>query len=288
MPYDPFFSHGITRKTIGFVDADGNQRELFNFLIAGGSAFYRPKHFSTYAIEPQWSGNGDSLAFYIADVAPSLRLIDDQGYMHGKGCEDIFIQDFGFDGSGNVVAWMSRTDPFFEIYGGDIEEDEQLFIRYDVINCQVVDLFTVPIPENYRISGVSISKDGVLTCMIKEVVMYTYQEPEKPHSVFIYNLETEEKQTFPGFHPSLSDDGSLLAYYGYNGELIIRDMESNGERVLKRIFKYDDFDDLVSRPGWSPDNQWLVYNTQEGEIYKINVNTRENVYLADGYTPDWK
>lgn len=288
MPYDPFFSHGTTRKTIGFVDSDGSKRKLFRFLIKGGSAFKYPKYFSTYAIEPKWSGDGQSLAFYIADVPPHIRLIDKQGYMYGKECVDIYINDFGFDGRGIIVLWISKTNSLFEDYSDELEGEEQLFVRYDFMKCQVLEAITVPIPENYKIDGVNISKGGILTCMINEVVKYTYQEPEKPYSVFIYDLKSGEKQTFPGFLPSLSDDGSMLAYYGYNRELVVRDMESNEEWTFSRIYRYEDFYDWVSKPGWSPDNQWLVYNTRDGRIYKINVNSGERIYITDGYTPDWR
>lgn len=288
MPYDPFFSHGKTRKTIGFVDADGNQRELFRFLIAGGSAIQRPKHFSTYAIDPKWSIRGDGLAFYIADVGPSIRFIDAQGYMYGKECEEIHIQTFGFDGNGNIVAWLSRSDPFIEKFNDEVNDGEQLIIRYDLKECAVIDFFTIPLPENYKVFGINISVDGVLTCMIKELVTYAHQESPRQYSILVYDLESEEKQTFPGFHPSLSNDGSLLAYHGHGGELRIRNLESNDDWALKQIYKYDDFNDFVSRPGWSPNNQWLVYNTQDGEIYKINVNTGETEYLTDGYNPDWR
>lgn len=288
MPYDPFFSHGRTRKTIGFVDSDGNNRELFHFLIKGGSAFKFPKQFSTYANEPKWSGDGQSLAFYISDVPPHIRVIDKQGNMYGKKCVDTYLNDFGFDGKGNIVLWISRSNSLFEDYGDEVEGEEQLFVRYDFKKCQVIEAISVPIPKDFKITGVNISKGGILTCMINEVVKYTYQEPEKPYSVFIYDLMTGEKQTFPGFLPSLSDDGSMLAYYGYNRELIIRDMESNEEWAFRRIYRYDDFYRWVSSPGWSPDNQWLVYNTRDGEIFKVNVNSGEHIYITDGYTPDWR
>lgn len=288
MPYDPFYSHGVTRKTVGFVNVDGNQRELFHFWIAGGSAINRPKHFSTYANEPKWSMNGDSLAFYIRDVAPTIRLVDEQGYMHGKECEDISIQGFGFDGRGNIVAWISRRNIFFEEYDIEVGEEENLLIIYDLEACQIIDLFTVPVPDNYWLSGLSISEDSLLICTIKEVVEYAYQQSIRQYSIFIYDLETGESQTIPGLYPSLSDDGSLLAYYGYSGEIRIRDMKSNDDKFLKWVHEIGDFYEFVSRPGWSPDNQWLVYNTHDGKIFKIDVITGEETYLTDGYTPDWK
>ena len=287
-PYDPFLSHGLTKNSIGFVDADGNNRELFFFNIEGGSAIQRPKYFSTYAIDPKWSSRGDGLAFYIADVGPSIRFIDAQGYMYGKECEEIHIQIFGFDGNGNVVKWLSRSDPYFDKYKDEVTDGEQLILRYDLKECAVVDFFTIPVPENYKVFGIDISGNGILTCMIKEIVTYVHQETPRQYSILVYDLESEETQTFPGYHPSLSNDGSLLAYYGYNGELRIRNLESNDDWALKQIHIYDDFDDFVSRPGWSPNDQWLVYNTKDGGIYKINVNSGENIYLTDGYTPDWR
>ena len=289
MPYDPFYFHGTTRKTIGVVNADGSQRELFRFWISGGSAINRPRHFSTYANEPKWSMNGDSLAFYIRDTAPTLRIVDDQGYMHGKECIKFSIQDFGFDGRGNIIAWISRRDIYFEDYDIEVGEDEKLLIIYDLEACQIIDLFTIPIADSYwNISGLSISKEGLLTCTIEESVEFADQQSIRQYSIFIYDLETEESQTIPGLYPSLSDDGSLLAYYGYSGDIRIRDMSSNDDRFLKWVHEIGDFYEFVSRPGWSPDNQWLVYNTYDGKIYKIDVITGEETYLTEGYTPDWK
>jgi Tol biopolymer transport system component len=50
----------------------------------------------------------------------------------------------------------------------------------------------------------------------------------------------------------------------------------------------DSYDSMVSMPGWSPDNQWLVYNTVNGDIFKINIETGENIYLTYGWAPDWR
>jgi Tol biopolymer transport system component len=81
-----------------------------------------------------------------------------------------------------------------------------------------------------------------------------------------------------------------MAYFDKSGNLIVRNIESDNERTIITISKSDtDFDpDYVYLPGWSPDMKWLVYNTEEGEIYKVNIETGENIYLTDGWAPDWR
>jgi len=290
MPYDPHFFHGITRKTIGFVNEDGSQRRLYSFLIEGGSAVNYPRNFSTYVIGPRWSRNGNELVFTIADVIPNFRIIDNQGYMHGEECTDLDLagEHLGFDDEGNIVAWISKLNYGYEQFESEVGENERLIVRYDVKHCRVVETFSIPFPSKYWVSDVNISKNEILTAMIQEVVKYTYQEPEKPYSVLIYNMHSGEHQTFPGYHPSLSDDGALLAYYGYDGGLTVRKMDTNEEWILDYIFEYENDFEFISRPGWSTDQLWLVFNNREGEIFKININTLEKKYLTKGYTPDWK
>ncbi len=104
--------------------------------------------------------------------------------------------------------------------------------------------------------------------------------------ILLFDQRTSETTSFAGIYPSFSDDGRWLAYYTADGNLIVRDLATDEERVLVRgVFSYAR---TVSMPGWSPDSRWLVYNTQEGMIFKVNRETGERVYLTDGWAPDWR
>jgi hypothetical protein len=46
--------------------------------------------------------------------------------------------------------------------------------------------------------------------------------------------------------------------------------------------------DYLYPVGWSSDNKWVVYNTSEGKIYKMNIDSKEAIYLTDGWAPDWR
>lgn len=88
--------------------------------------------------------------------------------------------------------------------------------------------------------------------------------------------------------PNWSKDGEWLAYdipYSVprlgiqEGIMIVRRDGSELQRLT----------DLGSDPWWSPDGQWLVYWTYKGDIYKINVSTKEKVLLYHGGSyPTWR
>jgi Tol biopolymer transport system component len=76
--------------------------------------------------------------------------------------------------------------------------------------------------------------------------------------------------------------------------LVVRDIKGGQEKSITNVlpthtvgFDYSEFDYLFM-PSWSPDNKWLVYNTLDGKIYKVSIDTREYVYITDGWAPDWR
>ena len=290
MPYDPFFAHGITKETIGFVNDDGSDRVLYKFLIQGGSAFRAPKQFSTYIHYPRWSGDGNRLVFTITDVSPNIRMINQYGLMHGGGCVD-FDQAgsaLGFDGDGNIIIWIFKLNTKNEEQENKLREDKSFLARLDIEKCELLEEFYIPVSEKYWLYGVSISDDNVLTAMVLNTEKNQYEPNEEPYRILIYDIDADEKTMFPGYHPSLSEDGTQLAYYGYDGSIRIKTLANGEELVLDYPFEYSNGFQYISRPGWSPDQKWLVYNNKDGEIFKINIITLEKMYITEGFAPDWK
>lgn len=290
MPYDPHYFHGRTKNTIGFVDREGKNLSLKNFNVAGVSAEEYPKNYSTYVIGPRWSKDGESIVFTIADGPPNIRLIDKQGYMYGSACK-LLDQAGGFldfDLKGNILMWLSEIDVTSEYYEDKLSEDESLIVKYDLKSCQIIEYLHIPFPSKYWVTGVNISDGNVLAAMLFDSTKKQFDQTENPYLVLIYNLQTDDVETFPGYHPSISNDGELLAYFGYDGSIRVRDLETKEEFVLQYLFEYENAYQFVSRPGWSPDRKWIVYNNREGEIYRANLETGEIIYITKGFAPDWR
>jgi len=289
-PYDPFFAHGTTKKTIGFIDADGDNLEVVFFNIAGGSSLLWPRNYLTYVNGPRWNSNDDELVFTISDVSPNVRVIDSDGFMHGKDCVDIDLSGYHleFNEDGSVIAWISELNSGFEqLAGSAIGDDEQLILVYDVMSCQVIDKLKIPISSDYWLYDINISKNYI-SVMLLDANKNRFDMSEQPYKTLLIDNVTGDSKEFVGVHPSQSDDGTLLAYFDYSGDLIVVNLMEGTQKIINTpITKNDDFE-FICRPGWSSDNQWVIFNDGEGDIYKLNIMTRELVYITDGYCPDWR
>lgn len=269
-------------KTLGFVNASGSNRQEYTFTLFGGSvSMFNVRYATLHAFSPRWSMSGNELAFSIPDPIQNMRLIGEDGKMYGRTCTDISGSALTFDLQGNVFAEITKHALVYEDYKD--MTDSALIARYDLKSCQIVAVFSLPVPFGSFVGEISESDQGVLSAAF-------YDFDTHLDSILLYDETTGEYQTFPGFHPSLTEDGALLAYYSMAGALVIRDMRTGMERELLHFFPANDDwpPRFMSMPGWSPDHQWLVYNTPEGEIFKINIETGENIYLTYGWVPDWR
>jgi len=273
----------LDTKTLGFINADGSNRQEYTFTLVGGSlsnfGYQMPTRLATH---PQWSMDGDEIVFSIRDLPPNIRLIAQDGKMYGQNCLDVG-RGGTFDLWGNIFIMITPKSPFYEQYK-DIA-DPGLIARYDLKACEIVDVFSVPIDTIGIITEIQEADNGLLVASF-------WDNDAEPNKIMIYNQSTGEFQTFHGYFPSLTKEGGLLAYYRLSGMLVVRDTETGEERKIELLFQSITGEgpdmQLISMPGWSPDNQWLVYNTLEGDIFKINIETRENIYLTYGWLPDWR
>jgi len=278
---DPIHAE-IDSKTLGFINADGSARQEYTFMLFGGamSNFGKQIPIRT-ASHPRWSMDGDEITFYIRNTAPNMRLIDQDGKMHGQNCEDIESSEFTLDSNGYALIGITQHDAVYEKYK-DIA-NEALVARYDLKSCRVVAVFSVPVPMDRLTGEIQEAENGLFAAAY-------WDGREEIYKILLFDPVSGESQTLTGYHPSLTEDGTMLAYFNRSGVLIVRELETGKESRLEYVIPppQESYRGYVAMPGWSPDKQWLVYNTPEGEIFKINVETKENIYLTHGWAPDWR
>lgn len=273
----------IDSKTLGFINADGSARQEYIFTLFGGaSSLYGKRIPDQYASHPRWSMDGDEITFSIRNTAPNMRLIDQDGRMYGKNCEDIGSGEFMLDFNGYALIEITKNDAVYEKYKAIT--NDALVARYDLKSCRIISVFSVPVPMDYFMIGeIQEAENSLLAAAY-------WDTREDINKILLFERASGETQTFAGYHPSLTEDGTMLAYYNRYGKLIVRNLETGIERELLSVIPspQESNHGYFSMPGWSPDNQWLVYNTSEGEIFKINISTGENKYLTYGWAPDWR
>lgn len=274
-------SASVDSVTLGFINPDGSNRQEYTFSFSGGTGGGR--HFTQFASHPRWSTLGNELAFSIRDTAPNMRMIDSRGEMYGKTCLDINGANLTFDTNGYILVEIRKEDIVYETYKQRASSATIFIARYDLMSCQIVSVISFEAPNGFFFREISESSAGTL------VMAYSDSE-EKAEKILIYESDTTKISTFLGFHPSLNYKGDFLAYYSFDGTLTIKELQTGDERKITNVMSkhIESLMRDVSMPGWSPDGRWLVYNTPEGKIYKVNIETGENVYLTHGWTPDWR
>jgi len=264
-------------KTLGFINDNGSDYIDYTFKIFGGArSNFGKRLYNQEALYPRWSRSGTMLAFSVASTPPDIRLIDSQGRMYGQNCDGL-NQDSTFDSNGNILGEITKDSPFYPEYQNKITANTSLVGRYDLKTCTLVDVFSIPVPQHSLLSYISEAGNGLVTAEFNT----------DSNKIIIFDQTTRVFTLFPGSYPSLSRDGLQLAYYDQNGNLVVRDIKSGMEKTIIDAFSVDD-PDWLFMPGWSPDNKWLVYNTPDGKIYKVNIETGENIYITYGWAPDWR
>ena len=270
-------------STLGFINADGTGREEYSFLFAGGAkSMYGMTLYTQYADTPRWSTSGDELTFGIRNTAPNIRLIDSQGYMYGKNCYTIG-GPISFDRNNYLIKVLREDDLIFSQYQYLIDGNHIALVRFNLKNCTVLSVSSLAAP-----SGIFFTI-GNETASGQFIISY-YQTGTDIPNFFIYEPMQDDHQIFSGFFPELNNDGTLLAYYSTEGVLNIKNVETGAERIIAKVTSntFSLANNKLSNPSWSPDSQWIVYSTDDGKIYKINVETEEKIYLTHGWSPDWR
>jgi WD40 repeat protein len=269
-------------KTLGFINSDGTNEIIFTFNIVGGARSNFGILLGTQqANYPRWSESGSLLAFSIRSTTPNIRMIDVQGKMYGKECDGL-DQVTTFDSSENILGVFKKYSPLYAAYQDQITENSSLVVSYNLKTCTVEYIFSVPVPKNSHLRYIAEAINGIISG--------EFYDPNDVNTIIVYNRLMQTYDIFPGYYPSLSKDGSSLAYFDESGDIIVRNIDTKLERIVINIATTESgFDPSFSfLPGWSPDNKWLVYNNTQGEIYKVNIDTGENIFLTYGWAPDWR
>jgi hypothetical protein len=136
--------------------------------------------------------------------------------------------------------------------------------------------------------------------------------PSDDRFIIVHSIGTGEERTIGvGDYPAWSRDSQWLAYTGVDGIYITNVLEeTEPRRVVLYTNPFDENDptyaggaywEIPPEVSWSPDGKWLVYHRWEGtdyntgvypqynSIYKLNVETGEEVKILDGgMYPSWR
>lgn len=103
-----------------------------------------------------------------------------------------------------------------------------------------------------------------------------------------------------GESPKWSPDGNKIAFKGDN-DLRTINPDGTGEQILVKHKDTGRWDQMVQRPEWSPDSEYLAYNLikyslrggGESDIYRIGADGSDKTCLTDdldyvGYSHGWR
>lgn len=274
--------------TLGFIYADGTGREEYSLTLYDGSRtmFGCKAPPTSQGGSPRWSRDGE-LLFSMRGIPPVVRVIDKQGRMYGAQCDTLNHSSLTFDLQGNILAPIYEHSRVYQDYQGYAVPGSVLVARHDLKNCRINGVFLLPISADPRVvDAIGENPDGW-------IVAEFYDFEARTPKILLYHPTQRAQKIFQGIHPAFSDDGEWLAYYRLDGSLTIRRVETDEEQPLIRVKgwqkeRWDVDRGALSMPGWSPDSQWLVYNTPAGEMYKVNRESGQAFYLGMGWAPDWR
>lgn len=272
-------------RTLGFLNADGTGRREYSItLYEGARSMIGTRMKTSQGLYPRWSYNGE-LLFSIRGVPPAVRVIDQRGRMFGTHCDTLEQGRLTFDLEGNILAPFYQGSEVYQRYQGYAMPRSVLIARHNLKNCRINGILLLPIAADPRfVNSIGENPYGWLVADFYDFEEHTYK-------ILLYHPENNVQRIFPGRHPSFSDDGEWLAYYRSDGYLVVQRVTSGEEFPLVKVDSQGK--DILwarefSMPGWSPDSEWLVYNDSSGKMYKIHRENGQQVYLGDGWSPDWR
>jgi len=271
--------------TLGFIHPDGTGRVEYTFeLYSGARSMWGLKIATSQAFYPRWSSKG-SLLFSIEGVPPNVRVIDPSGRMYGEKCDTLLGGILTFDPQGNILAPIYKFSQVYRNYEPYIQPGLVLIARHDLKNCRINGIFYLPVSVDPRyVWAIGENAQGWVVGSFYEL------ETRSSRIVLCHHLRNICK-FFPGWNPAFSDDGRWIAYYSPGGYLVVRDVESDEERVVIHAIDRPPAESWLSwesMPGWSPDGEWLVYSSIFGKMYKVHWRSGQKVYLGYGWAPDWR
>ncbi|MCF7824089.1 MAG: T9SS type A sorting domain-containing protein [Candidatus Marinimicrobia bacterium] len=211
----------------------------------------------------------------------------DMHFFNGK-VDDIRVYDIALQGA--------EIDSLFHLGGWPIPEQMPVLAQDDKEGTRLVipsgqetleTSFTLKnigdIPADFTLEMVSSDSTWILYADEPDVTV-TFDGniwKMRPDGSQKTQLTFETKDRDPVWSP----DGTRIAFYSFRGEAANPDiwiMNSDGTGLTNLTNDAGVFD---AEPDWSPDGQWLFYRSTRdnpsGDIYKINIDTREIIRLTE-------
>jgi Tol biopolymer transport system component len=149
--------------------------------------------------------------------------------------------------------------------------------------CRVSDVSRVTLR-----AAMLISLAALVGCVTSPTLMYEHNnEVWKMHDDGTGKTKLVSNGNFPKWIPKLKDKIAYVRNKSGKTALFTADDEGKNETQLTAYNVGEDF-------SWSPDRNWIAFQTDRDgnwEIYKVNVNTKQEVRLttdkADDLRPQW-
>lgn len=276
-------------RRVGFVNADGTGQEFRTITTTRISAI----------AEPVWTTSGDHVLFG-NQYTDQLSSIAQDGTLREYRCP--------------LLRLAPTVDPDRVIVAMAFEPTRLKIALYDLENDSVLRTFAVEEGDHLSI-GANALADTLLVYRRRwdQDVSSGYSSNE----LVVYDISSGEGDVLVSRHglgydtpleyPSISPDGQWIAYTASDGLYLVRPDGSDQLRVMPMELirnspagpGWDQWPPAVS---WSPDSQSLVYHRctvpaptscggspENYSIYKLNINTLEEVLLVEGgLNPYWR
>jgi hypothetical protein len=257
-----------THAMLGFIDPDGS-----NFTTRKID-FSLTRDPYTYEVVDQtiWGPDGTFLVTRMFSGTGSMEPGEGIPVIITGSGETRFCKEF----KTTVPYWGIDSTHVLASYGTRVEGSYQhQIVKLNMETCQIDDV--IYDAKSTAVVRFSISSDGWIA----------YQNGDFD----IVMLDDQQREVFRVDHasaPNWSRDGEWLAY------VVPFDIPKEGVQKGIKIVRRDGSNtQLITNDGvnpwWSPDGEWLVYQGVGYEIYKVNVITKEKVFLySGGMYPTWR
>ena len=267
---------------IGFIHPDGNGLVTRSVkipvdILFDGDPF---KVYSDFLSEQiTWSADGKYLGIKVGTKYRSLGfpvLISSEGQFVKcpQKISPITNKRYWINGDQHILILTGTgLDSKISIYDMSTCREERTYLEANQIE------------EGAFIREAGISSQGWFAVVVGDYYGYGNIEPR------IEIISSDQSQRFviineDGQGPiAWSKDGEWIAFISYEeSEGILTELlfvaKKDGSE-LKEITEAHD------SPSWSPDGKWIVFE-RDGNIYKVNVETKEEYKVTEGYSPSWR